>query len=194
MTAPRQTIAELDTIFRAGAKAAAQDNPSTEELTAILEKLDDAVSERRQFFTPENRTSTLAYYDFLDAWYENRDRFPQALNDHYDASIRAATVAIFDWTMTGFLIEAMEEKPDLAFLDGCLEDAVLLSCECGEEPERPFFCVPSHLHAVALEMTDPVEGLDVPEDVEYLNDRFKRFHPIRKNETYTLEAGEVYYA
>lgn len=188
-----ETYAHLEGIFRAGTKAVSETELSETDLTEVLDRLDAVVAGGGKAFVPGTKPDALSYWDFIRSWFQNRGRVSEALNARYDATIRAVTAGMFERSLSGFLIESLDENPDIEFLDACLEDVVLLSCDCDEEPELPFMCVPKGMHVAAFKHLEPVDGLDMPEDIDYLRDRFERFKAILKEDVFTIDKASLLY-
>jgi hypothetical protein len=182
-----ETFADLEAIFQAGITSVIRPELDEKELTEVLGRLDSVVSKDGSYFTPETKPSMHSHWDFLSAWFENKDRLSTELDTRYDATIRTVTAGLFERSLDGFLFGTMDANPDIEFLDACLEDAVMLSCDCDEEPELAFLCLPTTLQVATLEQTEPVDGLDMPEDIGYLRKRFKRFGSRVKDKVFTMD-------
>lgn len=169
-TTKPETLADLEGIFQAGAVAINRTELSEQELTEVLDRLDDATTFGGSYFTPGNPAPMRAYYDFINQWYEQREGFPEEVNAHYDETLKKTTVAIFQRLFDGLIIEAVRGEPDLLFLDVCLDELIALSCPNGCEDEFPFVCVPEHRQVLALKRIGKVDGLENPDDIEALLD------------------------
>lgn len=195
MTMNHETLADLEAIFRDGITAVTAPKPSKRELKTVLNRLDAVVARGGNHFTPADRPDLKGYYVFLREWFENDDQISAKLNARYEATIKAVAIAIFERTFDGLLYEAMEEKPDIEFLEACLEDIVLLSCDCDDEEERTFLVLPSNLHVVALDDLGAVEELDTTSDesdVIYLRERFDRFKNVLEEKVCTLDKDRIF--
>jgi hypothetical protein len=169
-----ETLADLDSIFEAGIKAAAQEEPSKKKLTKVLDRLDDAIANDEHVFTPENTAPMEAYYKFVHAWHDNQERFPKKVVQHYQDTLRVLTFSLFLRHWHGLLAEAMEDAPDVDFLDHCLDEIVCDTCPNGCEEETPFVCVPSRGRVFALlHLQERIEGLLGNDDVEALIEHVK---------------------
>jgi hypothetical protein len=189
-----ETYADLESIFHAGTEAVTRTELDEKELTEVLDRLDSVSSVVETHFTAETKPDMHNYWQFIRAWFKNKERVSTELDTRYDSIIRAITAGIFDRSLDGFLFESMDEDPDIDFLDACLEDAVMLSCDCDEEPELAFLCLPTRLQVALLKQQEPIDGLDMPEDIDYLRRRFERFEAVLKDKVFTIDKDHLFYA